>query len=191
VVEGFAGEVEPGELAVSILPTGSTPGAESEGDPTSLPVRVAPFVDRYPGDPSSVIVTTLPTVIPVGDYRATARIGDREVVALFSLESWRERRDERVIVLPVVDANPRVLRLETHVTDALTGENLDSVARVEVLLGNSYVPVAFAGDLLSGRVLTFRVRVSGYLTQTVVVEPDRATGSLTLRFAVEKIGGNQ
>ncbi len=182
VVEGFPGEVAPGELEVHLAAADS----EHRSD-RGHHVPVAPMVDRLPRDPASVIVTTLPRVLPVGEYRATALMGSREVVALFTVEPWGESRSESIIVLPVVEPPPRELRMEAQITDADTGAALTETALIEVLRGARYVPLRFAGNLYSGRVLTVRIRVPGYQTRTLVVEPARDVGSLTIRAAMNPV----
>ena len=176
VVEGFEGEVERRDVRIDL-------------DGTA--VRMAPLVDRARRDPESVILTSLPVVLPAGEYMATATIGDRELVAMFEVAPWQVSRAERVISMPLVDTDARPLRLETIITDGATGADLTGMARVEMLRGNRYIDIDRAGEVLSGRVLTFRIRVTGYETRTVVVEPRRGTGSLTIQASMQQSGGNE
>jgi hypothetical protein len=116
-------------------------------------------------------------------------VADREVVTLFAVEPWSEGGGERIVHVPIVDSEPRPLRITASVADAMTGGDLTPRATVEVLRGNSFVPLARAGQVVSGRVLTVRVRVPGYEAQTLVVEPRRETGSLTIGVRLGRNGG--
>ena len=184
VAEGFPGEVSAADLRAELLPA-----SEPYNGTGAVPVIFLPLLPRLASDPQSVIVTAAPKVLPAGEYRARVTFGDREVVTRFAVESWSERGEERIVHVPVVDSRARPLRVTVAVADAVTGSDLTTSATVEILRGNAFVPLARAGELLSGRVHTFRIRVPGYDAQTVVVEPRRETGSLTIGVRLHRNGG--
>ncbi len=199
-IEGFPGEVERTAVAISVEPDvaargtgigGALPNGVGESRRARTVVRTAPVFARAPGDPTSVILTTLPLVLEAGDYRVTAEIGDRQVSSWVPLLSWSERPGEQVVRLPLVDAAARPLRVEAIITDAARGEDLSQIARVEVLRDNRYLPLSVAGELISGRVHTFRIRAPGYETETLVVESARSTGSLALQVSLRQAGGSR
>ncbi|MFW5689172.1 MAG: hypothetical protein ACOC1U_06305, partial [Spirochaetota bacterium] len=184
VAEGFPGEVRAGDLHAELFPA-----AEPYNAGGALPVTFLPVVPRFSGDPRSVIVTAAPKVLPAGEYRARVIVGDREVVTLFRVEPYSDAGGERVVYVPIVDSEARPLRITAAVSDAATGSDLTPRATIEVLSGTSFVPLGRAGQLVSGRVLTVRVRTPGYQTQTLVVEPRRETGSLTIGVRLDRNGG--
>ncbi len=184
VAEGFPGEVSAADLHAKLLPASEPYNGEG-----GLPVTFLPILPRFTGDPQSVIVTAAPKVLPAGEYRALVTVADREVVTLFALDPWSEAGEERIVHVPIVDSEPRPLRITAAVADAVDGSDLTSRSTVEILRGNSFVPLARAGQVVSGRVHTVRVRVPGYEAQTLVVEPRRETGSVTIGVRLDRNGG--
>lgn len=185
VVEGFVDEASAGGFLVHIR------GSDREYSERDHTVRSSRVLSRLPGDSRAVVATSLPRALPAGSYVATARMGESEVVSLFTVPPWSDAPEERRVVLPIVDPEARPLLISAEILDAESGTDLTPIARIELLQGNTYVPLALARTVLSGRVLTFRVRVPGYPVRQLVVEPARGTGSLTIRAELQRSGGNQ
>ena len=186
VIEGFPGEIDAGDFRITVSPAGGTDGFDRYGT-----VRIAPGIARFAGDAPSVVVTSLPMALATGEYRATAKIEDREIAALFLVRPWKMSREESKIEIPLVDSEPRTLRVSAEITDADSDEDLTTAAVIEVLRGSTYVPLTRAGQLLSGCVFTFRIRVAGYPLKIIVVPVAKETGSVTISAEMETAGGNE
>jgi hypothetical protein len=178
VVEGFPREIDPDDLQIVIPAEGTN-------------IRMLPSVSRFSSDPPSIIATSLPVILKKGEYRAEATIGDRQIIARFTVQPWRESGAESKILIPLVDAGPRKLKISAQIYDRQSGKDLTSTASLEVLQGARYIPVASAGDLLSGRELTFRIRAEGYQPETIVVPVATETGSVSITIEMNTHGGIQ
>jgi len=186
VAEGFEGEIDLRQVRLTVRGTdaGEEPSREAS-------VREVPVFGRFPGDPASIILSTLPVALETGDYRADVQIGNRAIVAVFVVVPWQDHSETETINLPIADPSPRPLVVVDEITDAVSGKDLTSIASISVLRGDSFVPISRAGSMLSGRVWTLRIRVAGYSDRSIVVPVDTDTGSLVIRAQMNPVGGTE
>lgn len=123
--------------------------------------------------------SSLPLVLPQGRYRLKTEVNGQVIWKSFFLPSWNSRGQElRIFTSPLAPA-PRQVRVETISRDALTGRNLDGLARYSFLQGSSRVPLSDAA-VFSGDVRHFRVEAPGYLSQDFILRLDVSQDRLTL-----------
>ena len=186
IVEGFPGEVDTDDVRITVSPVDRIDGFDRDIAP-----QIVPGIARFVGDASSVIVTSFPMALAVGEYCAAVTVGTRQITALFMVRPWKTFPEESKIKIPIVDSGPRTFRVIAEITDAESGEDLTAAAVVEVLRGSAYTSMERAGRLLSGRVFTFRIRAAGYSTKVAVVPVARETGSVTITAEMKTSGGNK
>ncbi|AHC16383.1 serine/threonine-protein kinase [Salinispira pacifica] len=123
--------------------------------------------------------SSLPLVLPKGRYRLKTTVNGQVIWKSFYLPPWNNRKEElRIFSAPLAPA-PRPVRVETIARNALTGRNLDGLARFTLVRGGRELPLDDA-RLLSGDVRHFRVNAPGYLSQDFVLRLDVAQDRLTL-----------
>jgi eukaryotic-like serine/threonine-protein kinase len=184
IVEGFPGEVDAEDLRVSVAGTGSNEEFSRE-----VIVRNVPYIRRLSRDAASVIITSFPINLSKGDYRAEAQIGNREIIALFTVKPWKTARRESVISLPLVETGAREIQIIAEIVDSDKGIDLTGVAIIEVMRGNRYVPMEDAEALMSGRVYTFKIRAAGYKAKVIVVPVSIETDGVTITVEMVASGG--
>ncbi|HTP59949.1 MAG TPA: serine/threonine-protein kinase, partial [Spirochaetia bacterium] len=141
---------------------------------------------------TSYALSTRRLYLPAGRYRLKIGLEDQLYWTSFTLDPRTVQRKspeaaqgQRITLRQ--DANPDVpLRVQYEVSNADTGEDLTSTAKVFVLMGDRWLPLflAKAQGLFPGRTYSFRVEREGYMPQefNLILKPYQTTWTLEARL---------